>query len=156
MKRNAPDGLFENTKPDNMLHSLDKPQSAPELESLVSSQAVYIYAQESKQYMNINGSGWAVLEDNRSTTYFLVPYYKGNYIVIANGSYKSDYLSYSDDSYIGAYSTWINASYWAFDPINSLYYAGLYPYTKSGVKYLCVNGLADAIDSVETLVSMNV
>ncbi|MDC9613951.1 hypothetical protein PSI19_08705 [Xenorhabdus khoisanae] len=155
MKRNAPNGLFENTKPGNMPHSLDKPQSAPELEILANSQAVRIYVQETKQYMNINGSGWAVLEDDPRTTYFLVQYYKGNYIVIADGSYKGRYLSYNNDSYIGGFK-WINATYWYFDPINNTYYPGLYPYTKSGVKYLCVNGLVDAIDSVVTVVSINV
>ncbi|MCP9266986.1 hypothetical protein M5U04_02435 [Xenorhabdus sp. XENO-1] len=155
MKRNAPDGLFENTKPGNMPNSLDKPQSAPQLEILASSQAVHIYVQESKQYVNINGSGWAILEDYPRTTYFLVQYYKGNYIVIADGSYKGRYLSYNDKYYVGGF-VWSNATYWVFDPINSTYYPGLYPYPNGGAKYLCVNGLVDAMDSVVTVVSINV
>ncbi|WP_340614942.1 hypothetical protein [Xenorhabdus thailandensis] len=156
MKRNAPEGLFENTKPGNMLHSLDKPQSAPESEISANTQAVYMYVVESRQYVNIDGSGWAVLEANPSTKYYLVPYYKGNYIVIANGSYKSYYLSYNHNSYVGGYGAWYNASYWSFHPIDNLYYAGLYPYTKGGVEYLCVNGLVDAIDSVVTVVPLKI
>lgn len=153
MERIAPEGLFENTKSSDKLDTAARPKSAPGQEVLASTQAVYLRTQETGLYVNIDGSGWAVLESNPSTKYVLTAYYQNNYIVIANGSYKGYYLSYNNHYYVGGYKSWNDASYWAVDPVNCSPYPGLYPYYTGGANYLCCNGVTDAIDKLVTVVS---
>ncbi|UVL26196.1 hypothetical protein [Pseudomonas donghuensis] len=153
MERIAPEGLFNDTKSGGKPDSFARPNSAPGQEVLASAQAVYLRTQETGLYVNINGSGWAVLESNPSTKYVLVTYYQNNYIVIADGSYKNYYLSYSNHYYVGGYKKWTDASYWAVDPVNCSPYPGLYPYYTGGANYLCCNGVTDAIDKLVTVVS---
>jgi hypothetical protein len=154
MTRTAPDGLFENTKPGGNLHLPDFPKTAPGAALIQSSQMVYLRTQDTGQYVNINSSGWAILQANQGCQFVLVQYYAYHYIVVANLDWQGYYLSYNDYSYVGAYKAWDRASYWSVDPVDCAPYPGLYPYGQSGASpYLCCNGVKDAIDKLVTVVS---
>jgi hypothetical protein len=152
MTRISPEGPFEKTKPGNLLSNL--PATPPDAALLGNSQMVYLRTQDTGQYVNINSSGWAVLQSNPGAQFLLVQYYDYHYIVVASLAWKGSYLSYNDYYYVGAYSAWSNARYWSVDPVDSASYPGLYPYGQDGPSpYLCCNGVKDAIDKLVTVVS---
>ncbi|HEY0021362.1 MAG TPA: hypothetical protein VGB24_00570 [Longimicrobium sp.] len=110
--------------------------------------SAFLMVQETGNYVNIDDSGWARIEDSARTKYVLVPYYNDHYIVVANGTWKGYYLSYNGNSYVGVYSRWSDARYWAVEPLNCSPYPGMYSYSRSGVAYLCCNGVEDSIDNL--------
>lgn len=148
-----PAGNFKDTKPsENGLLTGDDPQAAPGFNILAAGQAVNLQDTISGNYVNINSSGWAVVESSATTKFVLVQYYDNHYIVVADGDYKNYYLSYNNSSYVGAFYYWNQARYWAVDPVDCSPYPGLYPHTKSSINYLCVDGVRDAIDDLMTVV----
>jgi hypothetical protein len=96
-------------------------------------------------YMSIDGSGWAILTQQASTSFVLVPYYADHYVVVTSGTYAGYYLSFNAQSYIGAYSSWNNARYWSVNPLDSSPWPGIYWYSRTGIgsTYICVNGIKD-------------
>jgi hypothetical protein len=152
MTRTLPKASFRDTEPGENHLPPGFQGGAPNADLVASSQMVYLRIQEDGKYVNINASGWAVLESTASTQYVLVQYYGNHYIVVASGDYKNSYLSYNKFSYVGAYPEWDDASYWAVDPVDCSPYPGLYPYGDSP-SYLCCNGVKDAIDKIVTVVS---
>ncbi len=146
--------MFDEMPPADLTHlSYKHPETAPGPELLAGGQKVYLQDNESGKFININSNKYAVLEDDKKTQYVLVQYYQNHYIVIANGDYKDWFLSYSCLSYVGAYAWWINARYWAVDPVDCSPYPGLYV-TGSSVKYVCCNGVEDKkLDELLTVVA---
>jgi hypothetical protein len=146
------DSKFETTKPSDVESlpgedpfKLHKHLKASLLKAALSGASVFLQAKSNAKYVTINGSGWATLTDAAQSKFVLVPYYAEHYVVLASpGSYQGYYLSFNRDSYIGVYSSWNNARYWAVEPLNSSAWPGLYPYNKSGIDYICVNGVKDA------------
>ena len=149
MTRNSPEGIFSETlagiKPAGLVFP-NEPISAATLGAL---SAVSLYIPQSNSFININDSGWATIDRQKSSTFVIVPYNQYYYIVVASGNYKGAYLSYNNNDYVGAYSSWGDASYWEVDPINCQPRPGLYPYND----YLCCNGVKDSAPSIVTVVA---
>jgi hypothetical protein len=138
---------IEGTLPGEDPNSIHK-RSEPGVSQPPAKASAFLMVRETGRYINIDDSGWARIEAAAMTKYLLVPYYEDHYIVVTSGAWKGYYLSYNNDYYVGAYSSWRNASYWAVEPLNCSPYPGMYSYTRSGVAYLCCNGVADNIDNL--------
>ena len=149
MTRTEPEGLFEDSQPGSVPPDYSPPKTAPNAGLLGGSREVALRIQDTGKFVNINGSGWAVVGNTAETKFILVQYTGGsNYIVVASGSYKGYYLSYNNYYYVGAYSKWDQARYWAIDPVDCSPYPGLYPYGD----WVCCNGVQDDSDKIVTVV----
>ncbi|CCI24265.1 hypothetical protein [Microcystis aeruginosa] len=153
MSRPDPAGNFENSEPG--AHG-QLPGEDPKIihknydagfASLSAGSSVFLQVKSTGEgeYVNIDSGGWAQITKSAETKYVLVPYYENYYVVVASGDWKGYYLSYNRNYYVGAYRSWINASYWSVEPLDCSPYPGLYSYKKSHIFYLCCNGVADKI-----------
>ena len=147
---------FQNTQP-TQAQSFEEKTNHQEFNNLSVSTSVFLKIENTNKYVNINNSGYAVIEDNLLTRYTFVSYKNFYYIVVANDNFKNYYLNYNRNYYIGAYQAGFNARYWTLNnlKIDSFHYPGLYRYSSSGITYLCCNGYLDAPCEIDNVVTVN-